>query len=493
METTRLHPPAVKRFDGNNSTNLSRRKTDGRTVVLFIRIRGYLRGCFLRGAGRMKYKIWNKHQFAKTSGYSVKHLERMFPHFATWCDEFYYERVRLGRANRVKVTQNFGVKGEVPGGEIRARLVGAILAVQRKIQVAHVDGQFLRKFCGMSKLPRAGVAVVWSQLTTLPGLDCRWRGRGRGRKFVVARKNENSSSSHPQTSPGLSSPTGRRDQKLCAAAQSGSQADRELATLAQRADGDDPQGDSPRVSAGNPPAKPPDSTRHESRRNPSFFRPESDLPPLQICGRWISSRRLFAKAVWLAVDPLKKLHAGCERVEWRFAHARNFAFEALTLGYAWPAIVAAWAAGVRESHEDALDADRLPGGGYASQRPPSAAKVYAIRALRTADNRPAEVRWQEFFAAPYAPRVKTPRAAAPAGSGEAKRRKPSREELSELRRQLSQFKRADYDCRGAITAGELKTYLAPLGLTLAQFNQKPRRERQAIISRATERKKENGK
>ena len=83
------------------------------------------------------------------------------------------------------MTRNLGVAGSVRGGEVRARLQGAILSMVQKSGSAHVDAEFLRIFCGKFKLPREAVAIAWAQLGNLPAMNCRWRGRGAGRKFVV--------------------------------------------------------------------------------------------------------------------------------------------------------------------------------------------------------------------------------------------------------------------------------------------------------------------
>lgn len=397
-----------------------RGKPDARAIILFIRIKGYLDGVWERGHGKTKFYFWNKHTFARKTGsgengYSVKHLERMFPRFMAWCTAYRFERVRLHRSWRIKVTQNFGVRGDVSGAAIRWRLEGAICGMVKKAGVARVDREFLRKFCALSHLPREAVALVWAQLRPLQGFACRWRGVGAGRKFLVERISEKFEVSHPQTSRGISSFHEKRSETIGRQA-AGHDPNRPLAPLAQEGISEEssaglrPAMMDPPAPAGfsaehptGPGAGPRTPNRYEGPKIRQFCAPSAVQKPMQICNRFVSSRRLLAKAVWLAVDPMKKLHADFERVCWFFAHARNFAERALRDGYGAQAIVDAWRSGVRESHEDALDADRLPGGGYAHQRAPSAAVRYAWRELWR-DQRTREERWAEFFALPYEPR-----------------------------------------------------------------------------------------
>lgn len=429
METEAAAPSSVKCFKKNRLL----RPGNKRTVILFIRLLGYLRGVWVRSDGRIEYFIWDKRRFAACSnkpgaadpGYSVKHLERMFPKFQVWCTEYKFERVRLGRSHRVKVTRNLGVAGSVRGGEVRARLEGAIRSMVAKSGSAHVDEEFVRKFAGISKLPREAVAIAWEQLDKVTGMDCRWRGRGAGRKFVVfpqqkpaagavLEKTEKISGSDPQVSPGLSFPPGRRDEKQSAAepAAPDLQTDRPPAAPTPKAQSDTAN----RVSAVENPS--PDSNRFEARKSPSVSRGIAWEPPLQMCGRFVRSHRLRAKACWLTVDPIKKIHLDFYRVRWRFAHPFNFARHALREGYTADAILVAYRKGCYESHNDSLDMDKpirdelgIP---REPIREPSATVIYAWRELHRADNRPAEVRWAEFFAAPYVPYVRKPRAPKPA-------------------------------------------------------------------------------
>ena len=491
---------------------ITRKRPDKRTTILFIRILGYLLGVWEKGQGNTKYFFWDKHRFSRKSmqpggihpGYSVKHLERMFPRFQVWCTQFQFERVRLGRSWRIKVTPNLGVRGPVKGSEIHARLKGAIEKMADLAGVAHVDREFLRKFCAISRLPREAVAIIWAQLRPLPGYRCRWRGKGSGRKFVVFRLSQNFTPSHPRSSRGISSPTGRREEKQSAASASGqaSQADRALAPLATGRSGGEsswgirPGGNGPpaqvsdrlppeEIEAAHDPTGPP--TREKSKTRRGFHRAKTVLEPLQICGRFVSRYRLLAKAAWVAYGPCQEIHAEFDRVVWRFPHPRNFAFFALCKGFAADVVIAAWRSGVRESHEDALDVDRLPGGGYLSQREPSAAQVYAWRELQR-DQRTDEERWREFFAQPYTPAPR--RSAAEPAAEETRTRKPQEREtrarLHDLRAAtapptpLESRWAIEAEGAGAWKHVTIEKALASRGLSVAQFMALPRRERDAI-------------
>jgi hypothetical protein len=470
MESKIPSPARVKKFTGKISKKKPLR-LDRRRWQLYIRLRGWLRGCFAQPG--MDYKIWTKEVFSATSGYSVRHLERAFPQFARWCTEFTFEKVHHKGTWRIKVTQNFGVRPRVHPSEVKKRLEAAIASVANQIGTAKVDAEFLRRFCEISRLPGEMVSAVWQRMKNLPGFRCRWRGVGAGRKFLV------SSTSLTQTSRVISSPSGRREKKQCAANATleNAQTKPPLAALASQG--------------------PLNPDRSDTQKSPSFFQPSPAMPPLQICGRWVSGRKLLAKAIWISVVPLKNVHAQWERVVWRFAHTRNFAYRALRAGYAADVIVRAYARGCGESHEDALDRDRLPGGGFASQREPSAAVVYGWRELRAVDARPAADRWAEFFAAP---RKKMTVAAAkprarPAGetSGARLSAAEAAAELKRLRQVIAKpLEQEDRDDVVKLTAGELLVILRARHMSLADFGSLSWRHKWAIIN-AARRARENKK
>lgn len=515
MEIKSSIAPAVNRRPRNNRGFLHREISDVRTRMLFLRLLGYARGAFMRGA---HYKLWSelRRSFAETSGYSEKHLERQFPRFRRWCEEFKFERIRLGRSWQIKIAPSFGVlTGPVTGAEIRARLVGAVLTYAKRTGSAKVDAEFLRKFADISKLPAAGVIAVWRGLTNLPGCRCRWRGAGPGRKFVVFRDLPENSSSHPQTPSGLSSPFGGEENKNSRprAAAPGAP-DQKSGSLRSQPPG---PGDDP--SAAQSKSEDPSTSQGAAGRpalgGPTFSRAFATAapPPFQTQNRWISGRKLLALASWLACVPIRGAHAGRERVAWRFAHSRNFALRALRDGFDAGAIVQAWAIGCQRSHDDALDRDRLPGGGYASQREPSATVVYAWQELLR-DQRPAAQRWAEFFARP--PRAKLRAAAGGSGAdasscGEARRAPRSSgaksdggarltpgeaaERLRELRAIVAP--KRDAEAFGAareitLTAGQLAEFLRGRGMSLANFNALPWSTRAALVRRAIARQAEDG-
>ncbi len=528
METEPSAPGSVKRYDEKNAPKgsgnplidrvaIKRRQKiyaheirDRRTFGFFLRAQGYLHGAFIRKShNRLGFLDWNNARFCKKArgDYSLKTIERQFPRFQRWCEEYVFEKVRTrdpktGRSVWVvRCFPNLGVRRAVPGATIRERFEAAIRAHVAKAGRTKVDRGFCRKFADLSGLPLVAVETIWLRVKKLDGLKCRWRGEGRGRKICVelpgrwpevvaeraaeraARKNENLSSRDPQTPAPVSiyfvNERPKNSRPVAEAVQTESA--RALPARGKAANA---------AKAGH---------EHPDGIRPPDVREQSGAKPLQICGRFVSSRKLLALAQWLAVARLKFAHVNRERVVWRFAHARNFANAALRFGYAVPAVESAYSLGVDRSHNDALERDRLPGGGYASQREPSAAVVYAWQNLRGSDPRSPEELWAEFFAAsrrgPLAPiRTADGRAAKKSGSGEKGARltaAQAAEKLRELRAVIAKPTRTEpgEEVRAAgLTLGQLAEFLRECGdgATVAKFNAQARPWRRYILEKARE-------
>lgn len=439
----------------------------------------FVRAAFARGAPYQLLHVLADRFAAATQGgencgarYSAKHMrERVAPSFRKNCTEYKFEKIRRGRSWVWKMTRSGEVVGGLKAGEVRARLIGAVRRVVELGGSAHVDAEFLRKFVLLSKLPAEAVAAAWRGLANLPGLRTEWRGVGGGVKFVAWRAApQNSESSHPQTSPVISSPTGRRFQKN---------------TACGRMDKPDTPAALPpsprpgwRTGEGTPPQE---STAHAPpgpiRQKPKTFRAMpgrfAALPPVQVGEYKIFPSAVYAKALSLGNRELKNLHSEFPRVA-HGPHAVNFAFECLWFGYAVPQICAAWREGLRRSHADAVDAgDRV--------RVPSAAKCYAFAAIQAADARPAAERWAELAA------KWTPGGVAGGGSGGGERpaRVPAADRLrivANLRAKVATMERP-----ATPTAAALFAEIERRGLSRAEFAALPYAMKAAIARSAAER------
>ena len=495
---------------------------DRRTFVLFLRFQGYLRGAFdRRSRGRLIFFDWDHGGFARATAsnkpLSLKTIERQFPRFQRWCEEYRFAKImvtdrRPGKSGRkiwrVRVTLNQGVQRGVPGNSIRERLVAAIRSHVAKAGRTKVDRVFCEKFASLTALPLPAIEAVWVRLEkgNLPELKLRWRGAGRGRKLciehpgrwaaVLAERGNlrKTGSRDPQTSRAVSISYGNERLK-------NSRAEPEAPEEPARAAPDPGEGVESKRSPPAPGLEPPLNEASASDRCPAG-------KPLQFCNRYVSERKLHALAVWMAVARLKFAHGPAEsaRVVWRFAHSRNFAERALRFGYGADEICAAYARGVARSADDALDRDRLPGGGYASQREPSAAVVYAWLELRGADPRSSEQLWAAFFARPRRGRLrpagspkpasgtagtaapKPARGAAPPGRAGGPRLSPAEAaaRLAELRALVKTVPRDDSSPAdaGEVTLGSLARVLESRGLSIGEFNTLPWRAKKWYVERA---------
>jgi hypothetical protein len=329
------------------------REPEGSYLTARLRISGYLRGCFSRGA---RFYLWNNERFARATRshkpLSVKHLERVWPIFREHTPHWSFEKIRLGRSFRWKVTPKWGEILPAPArappaadlGELRARLVGYVKGAARNEGSILVNDDFLGQFCRTTGLDFGQARAALPTLRRIQGLRVFGRKGPRGLKLRV---------SLPHFSGGVSSPSGRRLDK----------------TTRERC----PRG-------------------FPNQNSGSLRSQHGGLRPLAFAvnGRWVSGRRLWALACHLATGPLRLEHREGLLVRWRFTHARNFAYRALQAGFAAPAIVTAYGGGLARSHADARD------GNETAPRQPSAAVAYGA-AILAADPRSLEVRWGEFF------------------------------------------------------------------------------------------------
>lgn len=492
-------------LDGNSS--------DLALVRSCARIRGYLHAALARGA---TYKIWDKHAFVKKSGLRMHYVEQAMRTFRKTTTEFDITQIRLGRSPRLKITWRGATGGAGSINEVRARLVGYIrtAAAANKSGVAKVDARFLEYFLKTSGLPREVVGQVWLRLSYVPGCRCHWRGVGGNLRLVVQRIHP--AVSLQESSDPYGSPSERRDKKKTGAPPSpwGEHGGASPPRVEQAPTLRSPPSGRPTISADPPtnrstrrqrtPETPNPRTTTKGRSAPG--RPASFAPPLprpggelgqsfQVDGRWIAGERLLAKAQWMAAVPMRELHADWGRVRWRFAHARNFAARALRFGHAADAILAAYLAGVRRSHDDAGLAGEA--GQDVAAREPSAAVSYAWRVLM-ADTRSREQRWQAIFETAPAPRP-----AGVAGSrASAAAPKKARADLRALAPQSALAAAAPagdhlhtHGLGVQTIEAELDVYLGAHNFTRGQFNALPwdakKRLLQAAISQCVARAKNN--
>lgn len=528
---------------------LHREIPDYRTRDLFARFLGYLAGAFRSGA---RY-LWQRdllRSFAASSrrrgrmGYSLTHVEDAFPAFKRWCRSFRFTMEHIGRSWRAKVEPAFA--GERGGAEIAARLCGAVRATVAARGRCHCGAEFLRKFAALTKLPAAAVVAAWDRIRAIDGLRVRWRGVGNGRKFVASPEPKNTRRDAAQIC-GISPPptsgvfSGLKTEENKQAPRG--DASRQDSPLAPLAPGRVGEGSAPgcarpasvapgsaRAGEGRPdaegtPGRADDATQAHAAES---AQPSTDRP-FHVCNRWIAPRKLRGFARWLAFGPLQTLHREFPLVVFRPGHALKFATEAAAFGFSRDEIVAAWRAGVARSHDDALDRDRLPGGGYAAAREPSAAKVYAVRELAR-DRRTWRERWAALLAAgarcirpadaapgvhfqgrgsEAASRVAEPAAGSGAAAGvqnrgpaagAASRVAPvarftaaeAAERLAQLRARVRSIEAEAAQRRGeaaepAPGVADVAAWCRAHGMTVAQFAALPWRDRQAILQRVRER------
>lgn len=397
---------SVKRLVEKKSTNF--RGGKGRLeklplVEMSLRIDGYIRGCFGRGA---RYKIWDKRQFLRAirggKARKLSHIEQAMTQFIKTSTNWNFEYVYLtdyqgdGRKHRrIKIT--VAGRGQMPTQmETTSRLIGYVAGAVKFNGVAKIDRPFLVRFQETSGLPEEFIRIAWQRIKKIRGYRVKWRGVGAGRRAVVSMPYNSSRSSFPSerrfktggpAAPGFLQPSNRSAGPIGPAGE-GSPA-------------------APAGAAGRGPR--------------SGLSPGKLPPPFFVGGRWVSSHRLMAKASSIALNGMLPLHTGF-RVRWRLAHARNLAFMALRQGHPECAILAAWSRGVGDSHEDACDHDlrERPHPDFPRpMREPSSAVAYAWKILAK-DTRSPDARWKEFFAAPRIPKKAAPPKAVPGNAAVSK-------------------------------------------------------------------------
>lgn len=484
MQSEGLTPSGVKWFSAKRRKIFRGKKRDKRTANLFYRLTQYARGCFEEGA---HYKLQSElvSSFTNTTKFTLKHVQRQFANFRRNTTEFEFERVRIGRSWQVKILVAGDVESGVRMPEVTARLRGYIAATLKIYGCARVDLVFLRRFCETTGLPAEMAKISWERLRKFAGFRSRWRGEGGGRKFLIFR-----TSSPPQTSGGIGFPSERKIENS-QPANAGSRTNEERPVAGHDGHGWGTEG----FRASTPTDPDPLSKSPEAPGGTPSFAPRKTMAhPLHVCGRVITNNTLRPKAQWIAFVACKPLHLRFDRVRFRAAHALNFALGSLRLGHRAENIVAAYREGLETSHDNALDTDRLPGGGYAFQREPSETVVKAAGILHRKDPREIEARWADFFAAPRTPTTRpkvsgsvnfaradlaAPKTArsdrrssnAENGAVSSSARltpKEAAERLAELRVKIARPKPAPGEAAG-ITQNELMGFLRTRGITMIEY------------------------
>ncbi len=294
--------------------------------------------------------------------------------------------------------------------EVRRRLIGAIRKHVAKSGRLHVDRKFLENFHGLTGLPPEHIFYAWRTLRRIDGLSCRWRGRGNGVNFYVERSRAGKIS-HPENAAVIS-PLRGKDQKTGPGEPAGFPDESSGPLRGQPGEGrvetapasvhrgSDPPG---RLAGGVPPPA------GEWLSKPGDFGRFSGEIPLQVCNRWISARKIRAKACWLSFTVFLHLHTSRPRVKFGAIYARNFAVAALRAGFGDVEICAAYQVGLDEAQASAVkdvskaeDRDYFKAreeqrAGSLGYREPSQVIARAWLRLRS-DTRSDEERWADFFA-----------------------------------------------------------------------------------------------
>lgn len=380
-----------------------------------LRINGYLNGAFSRGA---RFIIWDKHRFFRgiRSGKArkVSHIEQAMTVFRKTSTNWVFQDIWVGARDKNGVMRRHRRIKILPAGqgtettqlETTIRFLAYVTSAARMNRSVRVDRPFLVKFWQTTGLPEEWIRIAWQRMKKIRGYRVKWKGVGAGRKAVV---------SLPHNRTRSSSPYGEKIKNSDVVPPSDFPPGKDSAPVGA-VGGETPTPLPPPRGAGNPPATAPTGWGPPSGAAPGRgsglrFAVGSGPPPIFVAGRWISSRRTLRKAAWLAVARMRSLHDGF-RVRWRFAHCRNFAFRALRDGFSETAILGAWSAAIRRSHEDACDHDLRERPDPTKPHPlrePSAAVVYAWVSIRS-DKRSPQERWTEIFATPRqapAPRTRT--------------------------------------------------------------------------------------
>lgn len=422
---------------GETPTPFPEKIPDIASETLCRRIAGYLRGMMANGLPCV-LAAELKRRYAKRSGYSLRHVDDVFPSFQKWATEFVFKKQRFGRSTCIVITRRHRPL-VLTMAEIRRRLIGAICNHVAKSGRAHVGHKFLENFHSLSGIPPERIFAAWHTIHRIEGYSVRWCGRRNGKflevKFPRGLKSEKIS--HPENASGISPLRGKRSENSggCAPGIRNGPAARSARDRAG-GEGSQPGGFAPeaqRSATGSEPGPPADEAderipygRHARGDPPqngydehgSLHRWRPVASPLHVCGRWVSAARITGKANFLVFGPLKNLHATFWRVLFRVPHARNFAVAALRAGFLDAQICAAYRHGLDVSEKSAVR-DREAAGLEHEWHPrePSQAVSIAWEVLRK-DGREDAARWADIFEGRAAPAFAAAAARAAAPSAE---------------------------------------------------------------------------
>ncbi len=236
MESESPLPPVVNSYDEKNgdfSEVNSPKPFPGKipTVeceTLCRRIDGYVRGIMRNGRWWCESQE-AKRKFVKRTGYSVSHINDIFPVWQKWTANFKVKRVRIGRSTVVHLYR-IRQRNELSTAEIRRRLIGAIRSYLQKSHRSHVhvDRRFLERFHELHGVDPMQIFYAWRTLTRIEGMTCNWRGRGNGKNFYVQvpRACNAGQVSHQENARRISPLTGGNEYKQGSATPPESKADR---------------------------------------------------------------------------------------------------------------------------------------------------------------------------------------------------------------------------------------------------------------------------
>lgn len=375
------------------------------------RVDGYLQGWFLNNIPCV-LAAELKRRFAKRTGYSWRHIDAIFVVFQKWSSNWHFKRQRLGRSTCIVIRPRRRSR-VLTTAEVRRRLAGAIRNYVAQAGRVHVDRKFLERFHARHGLPPEQIFHAWRTLYRIEGMICRWIGCGTGANLFVqtpaaaAQKTKirqlggryRGQNSHPENAGGISPTTWGKNKKTGGARP----ADPEKDSGSLRSRPGDAENDRPRVcdppgtDRTRPPsgAPPPGGACKPASKTADPHRWKPDAPPFLVGNRWVTPKKLRAKANFLAFVVFQNSHIEFYRVRFRAAHAVNFALHALRRGFLDREICAAYRAGLKICHASAVR-DRMTDICAEGIREPSQA-VARARDILDEDNRTDDQRWAAMF------------------------------------------------------------------------------------------------
>lgn len=175
-----------------------------------LRLDGYLKGCFNRGA---RFKIWDKRQFHRATldgkPRAITHIEQAFTLFRKTSTAWHFEDIWISSKDADGIRRRHRRIKIVPAGrglgptqlETTTRFLAYVTNAAKLNGSVKVDRAFLVSFWRTTGLPEEWIRIAWQRTKKIRGYRVKWRGKGNGRKAVV---------SLPHFSTRSSSPTGRR-------------------------------------------------------------------------------------------------------------------------------------------------------------------------------------------------------------------------------------------------------------------------------------------